>query len=327
MEKFRKIYINVYGDGTMVPSDDTIGYTGDNLSTTLVFKLPENLIDSNYIYTINFEDGNGNGTVGAIMNSDFTFAVPNALTATNTLKAELLVLCNNNVIFNSSVINFKIHSGISIPNETQNKYIGLLEETLQDFQQLLTQLGEEDLSKLKGVISVEKTETSGLTDTYTVTYTNGTQSTFLIQNGAKGDKGDKGDTGDKGEQGPQGPQGDKGEKGDSYIITPFDRGDIAQLAAAKIKPIVKTTLDNPLTVKTEYYLGEQTEVNLVYPQTANLGDCIYVNFISSETAATVISQNCIGLDSFVPNANSICEIHAQYNGRWVCLASQTEVTV
>lgn len=130
--------------------------------------------------------------------------------------------------------------------------------------------------------------------------------------------------------GPQGPQGDKGADGKDgidYTLTEQDKSDIAQLAAAKIKHIVKTTLDNLLTVNTEYYLGEQTEVNLVYPQTANLGDYICINFISGETAATVISQNCIGLDSFVPNANSICEIHAQYNGQWVCLTSQTEVNV
>jgi len=46
-----------------------------------------------------------------------------------------------------------------------------------------------------GIESITKTETSGLVDTYTVTYTDGTSTTFTVTNGAKGDKGDTGATG------------------------------------------------------------------------------------------------------------------------------------
>jgi hypothetical protein len=68
-----------------------------------------------------------------------------------------------------------------------------------------------------------------LIDTYTITFTNNSTSTFFVTNGApgetgatgptgptgpKGDKGDKGDTGAQGLQGPQGPQGEPGEKGE-----------------------------------------------------------------------------------------------------------------
>lgn len=49
-----------------------------------------------------------------------------------------------------------------------------------------------------GVTSVEKTSTEGLVDTYTITFTNGTTTTFAINNGSKGDQGDKGDKGDTG---------------------------------------------------------------------------------------------------------------------------------
>lgn len=44
-----------------------------------------------------------------------------------------------------------------------------------------------------GVASIAKTSTSGLVDTYTITFTNGTTTTFTVTNGAKGDKGDPGD--------------------------------------------------------------------------------------------------------------------------------------
>ena len=44
-----------------------------------------------------------------------------------------------------------------------------------------------------GIQKIEKTGTAGLVDTYTITYTNGTTTTYTVTNGAKGDKGDKGD--------------------------------------------------------------------------------------------------------------------------------------
>ncbi len=63
-----------------------------------------------------------------------------------------------------------------------------------------------------GISDISKTGTSGLVDTYTITYTDGTTTTFTVTNGEKGDKGDKGDTG---AQGAQGEKGDKGDKGDT----------------------------------------------------------------------------------------------------------------
>ena len=102
----------------------------------------------------------------------------------------------------------------------------------------------------KSVVSIEKTSSSGLVDTYTITYSDGTTSTFTVTNGQNGEqgvqgnpgadghtptitigengnwfidgvdsnisaKGEKGDKGDTGETGPQGPAGDKGDKGDT----------------------------------------------------------------------------------------------------------------
>lgn len=52
-----------------------------------------------------------------------------------------------------------------------------------------------------GISSITKTSTSGKVDTYTITFTNGSTTTFQLTNGsdgAKGDKGDKGDTGNTG---------------------------------------------------------------------------------------------------------------------------------
>ncbi len=91
----------------------------------------------------------------------------------------------------------------------------------------------------RGIVSVKKVSTEGNVDTYEITYTDSTVSTFVVTNGkdgktpyigdngnwwigeidtgvkAKGDKGDKGDQGEAGQQGPKGDKGDKGDQGET----------------------------------------------------------------------------------------------------------------
>ena len=97
-----------------------------------------------------------------------------------------------------------------------------------------------------GVLSIEKTNTTGNVDTYTITYTNGEETTFTVTNGTNGEQGIQGvpgqdghtpvitigsngnwyidgvDTniraqGEKGDQGDTGPQGEKGEEGNGIL--------------------------------------------------------------------------------------------------------------
>jgi hypothetical protein len=72
----------------------------------------------------------------------------------------------------------------------------------------------------RGISKIEKTASSGLVDTYTATFSDGSAAgSFTVTNGAKGAKGDtgaqgpKGLKGDTGATGPQGPQGIKGDTG------------------------------------------------------------------------------------------------------------------
>ena len=68
-----------------------------------------------------------------------------------------------------------------------------------------------------GISSIVKTKTSGLVDTYTITYTNNTKSTFTVTNGAKGDQGIQGEKGDAGKDGTNGKDGVNGTNGqDGY---------------------------------------------------------------------------------------------------------------
>lgn len=57
----------------------------------------------------------------------------------------------------------------------------------------------------RGISKIEKTASSGLVDTYTATFSDGTRAgSFTVTNGAKGEKGEKGDKGDTGARGATG---------------------------------------------------------------------------------------------------------------------------
>lgn len=113
--------------------------------------------------------------------------------------------------------------------------------------------------------------------------------------------------------------------GDDYILSEDDKKEISQL----VRNNVRTETDTPLIANTEYYLGTRERVTLIFdPSSRKIkqGDTIYINFTSGDTPTILSSSACKGLKSFVPNANSICEIHAQFDGtNWVCLTAQTEV--
>ena len=84
------------------------------------------------------------------------------------------------------------------------------------------QKGEDGQKGKDGVSiqNIEKTSTSGSVDTYTITYSDGSTSTFKVTNGVDGNQGiqgEKGDTGDK---------GDSGEPGTKWI---YDQGNLIDL--------------------------------------------------------------------------------------------------
>lgn len=59
----------------------------------------------------------------------------------------------------------------------------------------------------KGIVSIEKTSTSGLEDTYTITYTTGAPTTFIVTNGQDGAPGRDGTDGTNGRDGTDGTDG------------------------------------------------------------------------------------------------------------------------
>ncbi len=72
----------------------------------------------------------------------------------------------------------------------------------------------------RGIVTIIGPVPNGLQDTYTIVYTDNTQSTFTVTNGSsgvqgpQGPQGETGATGPQGEQGLQGPQGERGLQGE-----------------------------------------------------------------------------------------------------------------
>lgn len=87
----------------------------------------------------------------------------------------------------------------------------------------------------------------------------------------------------------------KGIKINNVSIDPDDNG------VVNILP-VKSTIDSVLVPGAQYYLGEQSAVDLTLPSTAELGQQIVVCFSSGATAAT-LTCSLTGFD-FVPKANT-----------------------
>lgn len=206
------------------------------------------------------------------------------------------------------------------------------------FFQLVEQLKYDDGTNGKLILDVEQGD-----GWFKLKYTDGTESEEIPCVGKPGPQGEQGPQGEKGDPGPagpvgpqgvqgeqgerglQGPAGPQGEPGNDYVLTDNDKQEIAILS----KNAVKTKISTPLLKNTDYYVGEQASVDLIFwennPENS-AGDTIYINFKSGETATTLTSSDCIGLKKFVPNSNSICEIHAVFDGtNWVCLTTQTEV--
>ena len=89
---------------------------------------------------------------------------------------------------------------------------------------------------------------------------------------------------------------------------------------------IKTIVDSVATPHTQYYLGNQTTVDIVLPDSAGVGQIIMVCWYNGDTAATLsITGTMLDFD-FVPSANTRSEINALWDGRyWAVLGNEMAV--
>ncbi|MGN0382784.1 MAG: hypothetical protein ACI4DS_00830 [Eubacterium sp.] len=107
------------------------------------------------------------------------------------------------------------------------------------------------------------------------------------------------------------------------------KGDLAALqTAAERKYAVKTVMDSVATPHTQYFLGVQTSVEIVLPDTADVGQIISVGWYNGDTAATLsITGTMLDFD-FTPSENSRSEINALWDGTyWAVLGNEMAVVL
>ena len=98
------------------------------------------------------------------------------------------------------------------------------------------------------------------------------------------------------------------------------------LAKKQDKPGIRTALDDVAVAGAQYYLGEKTEVSIVLPDDADVGQIVLVSWYNGDTAATLsITGKMLDFD-FTPSANTRSEINALWDGMyWAVLGNEIAV--
>ena len=98
------------------------------------------------------------------------------------------------------------------------------------------------------------------------------------------------------------------------------------LAKKQDKPDIRTSLDDVAVAGAQYYLGEQTEVSIVLPADADVGQIVLVSWYNGDTAATLSITGAMLDFDFVPSANTRSEINALWDGTyWAVLGNEMAV--
>lgn len=219
MELKRKVKLKVYADGSVISNRDFVGYKGENMATMLIFDLPEGLIDKSYVYTLNFEDKDGNVNVGIMTFDNLSFPLPNALTLTDSLLCQLTISKQDNVLFKSEIVNLTLLESVELKQDIEIQYIGLLTECIGKFNALTEKLGTADVSSFRGIVSIDKVETQNNIDTYKITYTDGSNSYFNVSNGLNGN---------------------------NYVLSDNDKNEIADIIYERYIADINSTLESVL---------------------------------------------------------------------------------
>ena len=114
---------------------------------------------------------------------------------------------------------------------------------------------------------------------------------------------------------------------DVGAISQDDLANVQSTIAAKMDSYtIKTVMDSVATPHTQYYLGNQTAVDIVLPDSANVGQIITVCWYNGDAAATLsITGTMLSFD-YTPSANTRSEINALWDGTyWAVLGNEMAV--
>ena len=114
---------------------------------------------------------------------------------------------------------------------------------------------------------------------------------------------------------------------DVGAISQDDLANVQSTIAAKMDSYaIKTVMDSVATPHAQYYLGNQTAVDIVLPDSADVGQIIMVCWYNGDTAATLsITGTMLSFD-YTPSANTRSEINALWDGTyWAVLGNEMAV--
>ena len=114
---------------------------------------------------------------------------------------------------------------------------------------------------------------------------------------------------------------------DVGAISQDDLANVQSTIAAKMDSYtIKNVMDSVATPHTQYYLGIQTTVDIVLPDSADVGQIIMVCWYNGDTAATLsITGTMLSFD-YTPSANTRSEINALWDGTyWAVLGNEMAV--
>lgn len=226
----RNITLTLDGS-TLVPSDRMAGYAGEHCATRLTLSLPPDLISPEYTYQLCISAG-GAVRRALLQHDNIKFDLPVAVMATGLIFVSLIISDGTQIIRKSDICRLEVAPALDTPDtDIDNRYTGLLEESIDIFRASVTQLDAVTVNTpyidtITGNWMVYDTDVKAYRDTNI--HAKGDQGERGKQGlqGVKGDKGDrgeqgiqgiKGDKGDRGEQGIQGVKGDKGDRGEQGI--------------------------------------------------------------------------------------------------------------
>lgn len=104
--------------------------------------------------------------------------------------------------------------------------------------------------------------------------------------------------------------------------------DLTYATKTELRPTPITDTSSAITANNSYNYGEQTELSIAFPTTANDGDVVYITFTSGATATvlTLDTTNTSDIE-LIPEANTGYEVYAKYNGAiWIVNYSDYTVT-
>ena len=96
----------------------------------------------------------------------------------------------------------------------------------------------------------------------------------------------------------------------------------------ELRPTPITSTVTAISANNSYNYGEQTELSITFPTTANDGDVVYITFTSGATATVITLDKTNTSDiELIPEANTGYEVYAKYNGTiWIVNYSDYTVT-